>query len=162
MIGINELIRLNNNPPAIKDNFNRDSSACKSAKGYVIHSGIHRSTAFVNEVEHKETFEALEYWKAQGQAALNGFIEAIIDGGTVALAEETACKRLLPDWTLSGVASSGKGAGAIVTASRPSGKAIERISGKDWRELAERAQTPQQTPCQAIQAKHKAKGDALK
>lgn len=98
MIGLKELQRLNNAPPKIRDNFNRDSSFVQSALGYVIHSGIHRSTAFVSLTDHADCWHAFGYWKQQGQAAINAFVEVIIDGGELETAEENAFRKSRPDW----------------------------------------------------------------
>ena len=91
--------------PAIKrDNFNRDSSACKSRSGVVIHSGVHRSTAFVSR---PDAVASLEACKALGQPALNGWIEATIDGAELADCELNALARQFPTWRFSRVVTNG-------------------------------------------------------
>ena len=95
---------LNQLPPVIRDNHNRDSSACKSRAGYVIHSGVHRSTAFVS-LPH--AVASLESAKALGQAALNGWIEATIDSAELSDCELTAVTRAFPDWTFSTLKNGG-------------------------------------------------------
>ena len=66
---------------APETNFNRNSSFCRSLKGYVLHSGSERSTVFVSEIEHPECFRACRiYFRRAGAEARNGFIEAIVAG----------------------------------------------------------------------------------
>jgi hypothetical protein len=131
MIALPELIALNNRKTVIRDNFNRDSSCCKSRQGYVIHSGIHRSTAFVSSIDHPEGFESLEYWKAKGQAALNGWIVATIADASLEDCEKHACQALFPDWTLTRVKSD-----KFPYVKATLGKVT--VGGLDWRDLAER------------------------
>lgn len=140
---------LNQDYPKIQGNQNRDSSLCKSSQGYVIHSGIHRSTAFVSPTKFPDTYSGLEFWKFQGQGAINGFIETIIDGGSVKQAEFEACKRALPDWTL----TQGKGCGTQgnsgVTATRTLAYGQERVGGADCRDLIARIRSASE--CQRAQ-----------
>ncbi len=125
---------LNNNPPRIKDNFNRDSSFCQSKRGYVIHSGVHRSTAFVDNEEHPESWQALTYWKGQGQGAVNGFIEAIINDCSLDTAEKTAISRKFPTWKFTAT----KYRGNVFTASFFHNGFETRISATSWQELNEK------------------------
>ena len=135
MIGIAELKALNNRPPKIKDNFNRDSSCVQSALGYVIHSGVHRSTAFISKADHPDSWFAFSYWRTQGQAAINGFIELIIDGAALETAEAEAFRRSRPDWHVSRVAGTGKLGGCELVATRASGRLTQRASAYTWRHL---------------------------
>jgi hypothetical protein len=135
MIGLAELKSLNNRPPAIRDNFNRDSSCVESAKGFVIHSAVHRSTAFVDKARHADCFFALQYWKCE-QRALNGFVEAIIDDSTLETAEANAFARSRPDWTVRKTTPKQAfgGSGELI-AERQSGKLTQRAAACTWRHL---------------------------
>jgi hypothetical protein len=119
-------------PPVKRDNFNRDSSACKSRAGYVIHSGIHRSTAFVSD---PEAVASLEYWKSQGQAGLNGWVEATIDGASLEACERNALAKLHPDYTFSRVKDTGKNKGAGFFFAASKGKLQSRIGAGSWQAL---------------------------
>ena len=123
---------LNQTPPVIRDNFNRDSSAIKSRGGYVIHSGVHRSTAFVSEAV---AVASLEWSKTLGQAALNGWIEATVSEAPLEACEQTALQRAFPDWNIYQVNSCGN---ILHTANRRDGNFETRISGRDWREISEK------------------------
>jgi hypothetical protein len=134
MIALDILTQLNNNPPVRRDNFNRDSSFVSSRGGFVIHSGIHRSTAFVGP-EFEESFNSATFWLRQSQPAVNAWIETIIDGGEPSQAEHEACKRAFPDWNIEkGVGKGSQGnSGVIAWRETPGG--VERIGGVDWRDL---------------------------
>ena len=116
----------------IKDNHNRDSSFCKSRSGFVIHSGVHRETAFISAVDHAEGHAAASYWFACGQLATNGFIEATIGDIGLDGCEQNALSKLLPDWTFRKI--KGK-RGALYRATRKSGKLVESIAGLSWQDL---------------------------
>lgn len=136
MLGLKEIKAINNRPLAIRDNFNRDSSSVKSAAGYVIHSGIHRSTAFVSIRDHADCHHAFTYWRGQGQEAINAFIEIIIDGGELETAEANAFHKTRPDWTVCKVQGAGKlSGGCELTATRKSGHLTQRASAYTWRHL---------------------------
>ncbi len=123
------------NPPTRKDNFNRDSSLCQSRRGYVIHSGVHRSTAFVDSTDHAESWQALTYWKGQGQPAINGFIEAIIHNNSdLEGAEKTAISRRHPEWSFTAT----KYRGNVFTAIRRIAGFETRISATSWQNLNEK------------------------
>ena len=115
----------NQNPPVIRGNFNRDSSAVKSRGGYVIHSGVHRSTAFVI-LPH--AVASLERWKALGQVALNGWVEGTIAELSLDDCECNALAKLHPAWKFSRVQTNGFG---YCRAQR--GREI--VGGLDWRDL---------------------------
>ncbi len=119
------------NPPHLKTNFNRDSSFCASRRGYVIHSGIHRSTAFISAEEHNESWNALTYWKGQGQAAINGFIEAIINDSSLDEAEKTAISRKHPQFKFTAT----KYRGNVFTATLYHNGFETRISAGSWQTL---------------------------
>jgi hypothetical protein len=62
-------------------NFNRDSSFYRSKHGFVLHSAVHRSTAFVSEYDHPECFRVCtRFFARASQQACNGFIEALVAG----------------------------------------------------------------------------------
>lgn len=86
-----ETINALNSRPKVHTPWNRDSSCLKSRGGYVIHSALHRSTAFVDPDEHAETFKAL-LSIAHNRKALNAFIPAIIGGYSVRHALKLARK----------------------------------------------------------------------
>jgi hypothetical protein len=130
MIALPYLIKLNEKPPVKKDNFNRDSSFVKSRGSYVIHSGVHRSTAYLTG----DGITAFDYWKEQGQLAINGFIEATIDGASLEDCELNALAKKWPDWTFQAT----KYKGNVFTAIRKDCHFQTRISGVSWRELSER------------------------
>lgn len=118
---------LNQSPPALRTNFNRDSSAIKSRGGYVIHSGIHRSTAFVSD---SEAIQSLEFWRDAG--ALNAWVEATIDGAELADCELNALARLFPDWTFQKINSCGN---VLFSAVKTDGKFETRVSDISWQNL---------------------------
>ena len=97
---------INNRTFVRRDNFNRDSSACFSRGGAVIHSGIHRSTLFIHAERHAESFACLKAWKGN-QKALNGFIVALTETGNLTKANATAFRALFPRWQWQEGGSSG-------------------------------------------------------
>jgi hypothetical protein len=134
MNSLEAIISINNRPAIRRDNFNRDSSGVKSRGGFVIHSGIHRSTAFVDAVDHAECHAALTYWRAQGQAAENGFIESIVGDTTLEDAEACAFARSRPGWHVRTVKPRQRFAGGLeLVASR--GKLPEIQAAATWRQL---------------------------
>lgn len=70
------------NPPTVRDNFNRDCSCVKSRGGYVCHSAAQRSTFFVDATEHGETFHLIQCVKGN-QTALSAAVESIALGHSV-------------------------------------------------------------------------------
>lgn len=115
-------------PPVKRDNFNRDSSACFSRSGAVIHSGVHRSTAFVSR---HDALESLQACKALGQPALNGWIEGTIEGLELADCELNALARQFPAWRFSRVTSD-----KFTYLRAKQGRAI--VGGRDLTDLASR------------------------
>lgn len=126
---------LNNRPLKIKDNFNRDSSFVQSKAGFVIHSGIHRSTAFVSKDEHPEGFQSACFWFALGKLAINGWIEATENDIPLDGCERNAIAKLWPEWTFSRVNSCGN---VVYSAKRHTGKLAETVSALSWQALHER------------------------
>lgn len=120
---------LNQTPRIIRDNSNRDSSCCLSQSGAVIHSGVHRSTAFVSL---PYALASLLWAKLLGQDALNGWIESTVNGETLATCELTALTRQFPDWRFYELTTK---QGLLVTACQKSGELQTRISGGSWLEL---------------------------
>lgn len=118
---------LSNTPPVIRDNFNRDSSAIKSRGGYVIHSGAHRSTAFVSD---SEAIQSLEFWRSAG--ALNTWVESTIEECDLETCEINCLLKLFPDWTFRRINSCGN---EIISASKKNGSFETRISARDWQEI---------------------------
>jgi hypothetical protein len=121
-------------PAVRRDNFNRASSACRSRAGYVIHSGVHRSTAFVSDLD---AVSSLEFWKALSQSALNGWIEATVSGETLADCEHTAIARHFPAYSFHRVRGTGKNTGAgFVIASCVTRGLDYRTGAGSWQALA--------------------------
>jgi hypothetical protein len=120
-------------PPVRRDNFNRDSSACKSRAGYVIHSGIHRSTAFVSRTD---AVASLEYWKAQG--GLNPWVEGTIEGLSLDDCELNAIVKVNPDWRFSTVKNGGACRNSQKTAILHENGFQTILSAGSWQELNER------------------------
>ena len=118
---------LNQSPPVLRTNFNRDSSAIKSRGGYVIHSGVHRSTAFVSD---SEAVASLEFWR--DAVALNSWIESTIEGCDLETCELNALAKLFPAWKFVKVNSCGN---VIFSGVRQDGKFEIRIAGRDWQEI---------------------------
>jgi hypothetical protein len=114
----------------IRDNFNRDSSLCFSVRGCVLHSGIHRSTIFISA--SNPFHSALRYWHKQEQAAINGLVEAIVDGYGEEQAEENACKKARPEWTFERRTRKGF---QFIAASRRDGALAIHHSADSWREI---------------------------
>ena len=136
MIGLPELKAANNRPRVIRDNFNRDSSFVESSKGYVIHSGIHRSTAFISKTDHPDCAFAFQYWKAQGQPAVNGFIESLVENThDLEAAERTAFIRSRPEWTVREVKAAGASKSATLEAETGSGGLRCLAGASTWRHL---------------------------
>lgn len=135
MIALNVLIQLNNRPAKRRDNFNRDSSCVASRGGFVIHSGIHRSTAYVHPDDVPDSFFSLQYWSKQEQDALNAWIETIVDGGTLEQAEAEAFKRSRPDWKVRIAKPKQAFAGGGELIASRGDKLPEIIAANTWRHL---------------------------
>lgn len=139
MYSLETIKALNAKPRIIRDNFNRDSSFVQSPKGFVIHSGIHRSTAFIDKKTCADCFFAFTYWKSQGQVAINAFIEVIIDGGSLETAEENAFRRTRPDWQVIKPNSNGTQGNRQITAVCAKGGFETRVGAFTFRHLHNRA-----------------------
>lgn len=137
MISLPILIALNNRPQKIRDNFNRDSSLCKSRGGFVAHSAVHRSTHFASAKEHPETY-ALYWWIAdsKNQAAVNCAVQSIECGQTVAATWRAVLPILHP---IPGLVIHGgdkvKKLSVPIRADIPSGQAVLRLSAITFAEL---------------------------
>ena len=118
-------------PPAIKDNWNRESSACFSSKGAVIHSGVFRSTAFIPA--DTELFADLKYWVKQGQTELDAFIDAIVGDCSDEHANKFACQSTRPDWVFT--VTKRKGWARCIQAKRKSGKLVELQESTSWKAI---------------------------
>lgn len=128
---------INNSPRQIRDNFNRDSSFVESKAGFVIHSGIHRSTAFIDRETCRDSHFAFTYWKEQGQLAINGYIEAVIDGASLEGCERNAFHATRKNWQV--ILPHGKGSqgNGNLTAILP-GAFETRVGAATWRHLHDR------------------------
>ena len=81
MYSLQTINKINRRTSELKTNFNRDSSFCRSSRGFVLHSAVHRSTVFVCKLEHPESFKVCVRFLARAsQPACNGFIEALVEG----------------------------------------------------------------------------------
>ena len=118
-------------PPAIKDNFNRESSACFSSKGAVIHSGVFRSTAFIPA--DTELYADLKYWVKQGQTELDAFIDAIVGDCSDDHANKSACQSTRQDWTFK--ARKGRSLDTFIQAKRKNGKLVELQESTSWKAI---------------------------
>lgn len=133
MYPLSTIHAINERPRKRRDNFNRDSSACFSRGGAVIHSGIHRSTLFLHS---KESLESLGYWK-RNQKALNGFVVGFVETGSLDVANSTAFRALFPSWKLSQAPKGGNPSqvGGKLTAWRREGKLRVSVAAGNFREL---------------------------
>jgi len=81
MHSLETIQKINHRSCKVQTNFNRDSSFCRSSRGFVLHSAVHRSTVFVSRSEHPESFQVCVRFLARAsQPACNGFIEALVEG----------------------------------------------------------------------------------
>lgn len=112
-------------------NFDRDSSFHFSRNGCVIHSGEHRSTAFI-PIE-TPFYGEFRYWIKQDQNAINGFIVACVEGLGDEQCHENACRVSRPDWTF--ISRRARFGGREITATRPNGKLIDRVSAYSWLQI---------------------------
>jgi len=113
-----------------KGNFDRDSSFHFSKAGCVIHSGEHRSTAFIPA--NTELHSAFRYWIKQGQVAVNGFIVACVEGLGDVQCHENACRVSRPDWEFK--ATKARFGGLEITATK-GGNLQSRQSAYSWLEI---------------------------
>lgn len=118
-------------PPAIKDNWNRESSACFSSKGAVVHSGVFRSTAFIPA--DTELYADLKYWIKQGQTELDAFIDAIIGDCSDEHANKSACQSTRPEWKFS--KRGGRALDRCIQAKRRTGKLVELQESTSWKAI---------------------------
>lgn len=135
MYSLETIKSLNARPAIRRDNFNRDSSFVESRSGFVIHSGIHRSTAFISKEDHADAWFAFQYWSKQGQAAVNAFIEVIIDGGDLETAEQNAFRKSRPRWGVILPKSQGTQGNRQITAKRTLRGFETRVGALTWRHL---------------------------
>ena len=81
MHSLETIQKINQRRLQLQTNFNRDSSFCRSSKGFVLHSAVHRSTVFVSKLEHSECFQVcVRFFARASKPACNGFIEALVEG----------------------------------------------------------------------------------
>lgn len=134
MIALPQLVSLNNRPPIRRDNFNRECSFVASRGGFVIHSGVHRSTAYLHPDINRDTYFAASYWLNAGPAARDAFIVQIVGEASLADAEERAFVAARPEWTLQSPKARGSQGNAHFTATR-GGRLQERVSAYTLRHL---------------------------
>ena len=135
MHALETIIAMNEKPRVIRDNFNRDSSFCVSRSGFVIHSGIHRSTAFISKDECPDSWFAFQYWSKQGQQAINAFIVAIIDGASLDGAERNAFHATRKGWSVILPKSCGTQGNFDLVAVRTRAGIQTRVGAATWRHL---------------------------
>lgn len=134
MIALEILNSENFQTPAKMNTFkNRDSSSIKSRGGFVIHSGVHRSTAFVCGKEFPEAFASLAYWREFGQLAENAWIVATVNGDNLEVCELLALQAARPQWEISKLSTK---TCDILTARRKDGNFETIISARDAQELS--------------------------
>ena len=121
------------NPQKLNTFKNRDSSSIKSRGGFVIHSGVHRSTAFVCGKEFPTAYASLEYWKEFGQAAENAWIVATVNGDSLETCELLALQAAFPAWKISTLLTK---TCDILTAYRQDGDFEIRLAARDAQELS--------------------------
>ena len=129
---------INSRPPRIKDNFNRECSAITSRGGFVVHSGVHRSTAFIHPSICGDTFFAAQYWLKQEQSAIDAFITAIVGGTSLASSERAAFVASRPGWQCREVKAAGASKSTCLQAEKPSGRLTRLEGASTWQELHNR------------------------
>ena len=134
MIALTQLIALNNRPRIIRDNFNRECSFVASRGGFVIHSGIHRSTAYLHPEINRDAYFAAQYWLVAGPKERDEFITQIVGDASLADAEKRAFLAGREGWTLKAPKARGSQGNAHFTATR-GGALQERISAYTLRHL---------------------------
>jgi hypothetical protein len=125
---------INNRPHERRDNFNRECSFVASRGGFVIHSGVHRSTAYIHPEVDANTYFAAQYWLVAGPAERDAFITQIVGGAALEGAEHRAFIAGRPDWTLKAPKARGSQGNAHFTATRD-GTLQERVSAYTLRHL---------------------------
>ena len=118
----------------IRDNFNRECSFVVSRGGFVIHSGVHRSTAYIHPEINGDTYFAAQYWLVACPASRDAFITQIVGGASLEAAEERAFRAARPDWSLKAPKARGSQGNAHFTATR-GGALQERVSAYTLRHL---------------------------
>ena len=134
MIALPQLIALNNRPPTRRDNFNRECSFVHSRECFIIHSGVHRSTACISKDEHPDSYFAASYWLNAGPDARDAFITQIVGGASLEGAEARAFTASRPDWQVKAPRAKGSQGNAHFTATR-GGRLQERVSAYTLRHL---------------------------
>lgn len=125
---------LNNRPHERRDNFNRECSFVASRGGFVIHSGIHRSTAYLHPDVCRDAYFAAQYWLVAGPAERDVFITQIVGGAALEGAEHRAFIAGRPEWTLQTPKARGSQGNAHFTATRGDGL-VTRVSAYTLRHL---------------------------
>lgn len=138
MIALPQLVSLNNRAAqgqlVKRDNFNRECSFVASRGGFVIHSGVHRSTAYIHPDICRDTYFAAQYWLVAGSAERDAFITQIVGEASLADTEHRAFRAGRPDWTLKAPKARGSQGNAHFTATR-GGALQERVSAYTLRHL---------------------------
>lgn len=134
MIALTQLVALNNRPPVRKDNFNRECSFVASRGGFVIHSAVHRSTAYLHPDINRDAYFAAQYWLVAGPEARDAFVTQIVGGAPLEAAEERAFIAARPDWKLQAPKAKGSQGNAHFTATRGRGL-VTRVSAYTLRHL---------------------------
>jgi hypothetical protein len=114
-----------------KGNFDRDSSFHFSRAGVIIHAASQRSTAFIPA--GTELHSHFRYWIKQEQAAINGFIEAVVAGHSDEQSRENACQQSRKAWKFS-KRKGHLGKGEIIAVSQAGGFET-RHAGYSWEEI---------------------------
>lgn len=153
MIALPDLIALNKRAARKPATQSRDCSFlfAKDGKSAICHSARTRSCFRLSEdatttvfprngnpyqtpnKANREAFWAASYWFAQGQAAVDAFIEATEAGASVETANRLAFHASRPGWEAKRNKGTGsnKGQGEI-TARRKSGAAVESVGAFSW------------------------------
>lgn len=122
-------------PPVIRDNFNRDCSACFSRGGVVCHSAALRSTFFCDATRHAESFHLIQCATSCNQTAVNAAIEALAADYSVAAAWRAMLAAVFAD-KLPGVKIHGgervKHAAVPIRADVPNGRLTERVNAANF------------------------------
>lgn len=134
MYPIDTIKAINNLPRIVRDNFNRECSFVASRGGFVIHSGVHRSTAYLHPDICKDAYFAAQYWLVAGDKERDAFITQIVGGASLEGAEERAFRASRPEWTLQTPKARGSQGNAHFAATR-GGALQERVSAYTLRHL---------------------------
>lgn len=124
----------------------RKNSAHVTRDFAVTHSAVHRSTEFFareatvtvfpkngNPYQRKDqysrnVFEALQFWKIQGDEAIDAFVGGLFLNLEIVDCHLLALARVFPAWTFRAIAGTGKNSSQVAyEASRASGKLQELI-----------------------------------